>query len=69
MFGLGLPVPEAVRAGVFIHGLAGDLAAAEEGEDGLTAQDILASLPRAVQMSRQGDEAAWRQRYLGAHVI
>jgi NAD(P)H-hydrate epimerase len=69
MFGLGLPVPEAVRAGVFIHGLAGDLAAAEEGEDGLTAQDILASLPRAVQMSRQGDEAAWRQRYLGAHII
>jgi NAD(P)H-hydrate epimerase len=69
MYGLGLPVPEAVRAGVFIHGLAGDLAAAEVGEDGLTAQDIVTFLPQAVKMSRQGSDATWRQRYLGACVI
>jgi NAD(P)H-hydrate epimerase len=69
MFGLGLPIPEAVRMGVFIHGLAGDLAAAAHGEDGLTAQDILMTLPRAVQMCRHGLAPAWRQRYVGAHLL
>ena len=69
MFGLGLSVPDAVRKGVLMHGLAGDLAAADKGEDGITAQDILDYVPLAVRMDREGLPETLRQRYAGARVV
>lgn len=44
-----LPFREAVRAAVYLHGLAGDLAAAELGEYGMTPTDMIRLLPAALK--------------------
>jgi len=69
MFGLGLSVTDAVRKGVFMHGLSGDLAAQNKGTDGITAHDIMDTLPSALQLDRKGLEKAFRDRYRGAQII
>lgn len=43
----GLTAPDAARLAVYIHGLAGDIAAGDKGEVALVAGDIVDSLPRA----------------------
>ena len=47
--GQGMGVPAAARAGVYIHGLAGDIAAEELGEYGMTAGDIAGHVPYAIK--------------------
>ncbi len=64
-FCLGLSFIDAIRKGVLLHGLAGDLAAANLGEDGMTAGDILNYLPRALQAERSGLPASLARRYRG----
>lgn len=68
-FCLGLPLPEAVCKGVLLHGLAGDLAAAARGEDGMTAQDILDYLPLALRADRSGLPPHLARRYAGPELI
>jgi hydroxyethylthiazole kinase-like uncharacterized protein yjeF len=45
----GMKPYEAAAAGVYIHGLTGDLAAEEQGEICLAAQDLIDYLPKAVK--------------------
>jgi NAD(P)H-hydrate epimerase len=49
------PLPAAL-AGVYLHGFAGDLVAAEKGEDGLVAGDVAEMLPQAIRQTRLNDE-------------
>ncbi len=62
MFGIGFDIVSAVRMGVFIHGLAGDLAAEDTGEDGLVASDIMNYLPEAL-LNLRNNFLAVEQRY------
>jgi len=48
LVGQGLEPLDAARLGVHVHGLAGDLAAADIGPVGITALDVIARIPRAL---------------------
>ena len=58
LLGQGLAAFEAARLGVYLHGLAGDLAAKERGQVGLIASDLLARIPLAIRQYQQGDSPA-----------
>lgn len=48
LLGRGLDLWDAACAGTFLHGLAGDFAAAKTGEDSLIASDIIESISKAI---------------------
>ncbi len=50
LLGQGLELFAALQLAVFIHGLAGDLAAREQGELSLVAEDVLDCVPQAFQL-------------------
>lgn len=52
--GQGMPVFEAARWGVYLHGLAGDLAARDKTQVGLIASDIIEYLPKALKKMEEG---------------
>lgn len=47
LLGQGMNAFEATQLGVYIHSLAGDLAAQAHGHRGMTASDIIGNLPNA----------------------
>jgi len=47
--GQGLSLLDAARLGVFVHGLAGDLAAKQKGEYGMVASDLVEQIPYALR--------------------
>lgn len=53
--GQGFGVFESAKLGVYIHGLAGDIAAYRLGEYSMTAGDIINSLPDAIKNSVKGE--------------
>ena len=69
MFGLGYTVNDAVRMGVFIHSMAGDLAAKNKGEDGLIASDIMNHLPLSMKTCREEFNSVAEDFYQSIYVI
>ncbi|MDH7499100.1 MAG: NAD(P)H-hydrate dehydratase [candidate division NC10 bacterium] len=49
----GTNLPLSLKAGVFLHGLAGDLAAEEWGEEAMVAGDILSKIPDALRQIKK----------------
>ncbi len=53
---VGQGIPDAVQCGVYVHSLAGDMAAARKGEYGMTPTDMLDNLPYAINLICGKDE-------------
>jgi len=51
----GHPAEQAACLGVYLHGLAGDLAAGERGEAGMIAGDLIERIPQAIKTIVEGN--------------
>src|SRR5581483_12499815 len=49
----GLAPEKAATLGIYLHGLAGDLAAAERGDAGLLSSDLIGKIPQAIKLKRE----------------
>lgn len=47
---------QAACAGVYIHGLAGDIVASDKGEYGLTATQVAERIPEAIKLTKEGSK-------------
>ena len=66
---LKLGLEQAVRQGVFIHGLAGDLAYEQYHQGDVIIQDFQHTLPHALVMLREGLNTEMEKRYTGAQIV
>jgi len=71
MVGHGLPLFDAAYTGVFLHGMAGDIAAMRLGEDGVTSEDIMDAVPEAMRWLRDPSiiPPPLFRKYLGPEVV
>ncbi len=69
MYGLGFSLEQSTRMGVFVHGLAGDLAMRDLGEDGIIAGDIMNYLPEAVRYCRDQYEEITKNIYESIYIV
>jgi len=69
MHGLGFSLEESTRMGVFLHGLAGDLAMRDMGEDGIIAGDIMNYLPEALRYCREQHEELSKNVYESIYMV
>ena len=69
LIGQKLAVRDAVLTAVYLHGLAGDMCAAENGEYSVTAGDIITMLPRAAQSVLQATGVCNTQSAIGVATI
>ena len=53
LMGQGLGGFEAAKSGVYLHGLAGDLAAKEKTQAGMLASDIIEKIPEAIKLANR----------------
>jgi hydroxyethylthiazole kinase-like uncharacterized protein yjeF len=69
MFGAGFSIEESTRMGVFIHGLAGDIAMRDIGENGIIAGDIMHYLPEAIRYLQENLEAIMKNSYESIYIV
>ncbi|MEW5894779.1 MAG: NAD(P)H-hydrate dehydratase [Candidatus Omnitrophota bacterium] len=54
----GLPPFEAAKLGVYLHGMAGDIAAQSAGKTSLIATDIIENIPKALKKAKSAEHRA-----------